>query len=109
MQYAEKESALKLLSALSEKEIEAKLSVGCDSNYKECQQIDAQLTLKLLKISPKVNELKLKKSDSEFLKDFNSTSLHQYVSSSQLIVSTEDSEDCLEKSVLSTEMQPSLE
>jgi len=61
----------------------------------------------LLKISPKVHELKLKKSDSEFLKDFNSTSMHQYVSSSQLIVSTEETDEC--SGVLSTEMQPSLE
>jgi len=65
----------------------------------------------LLKISPKVNELKLKKSDSEFLKDFNSTSMHQYFTSSQLIVSTEESDEYLESSsgILSTEMQPSLE
>ena len=110
VQYAEKESAHKLLQALAEREIDAKLSAGCESNYREqSQQIDAQLTLKLLKISPKVNELKLKKSDSEFLKDFNSTSLHQYCSSSQLIVSTEESDECLSNSVLSNEMQPSLE
>ena len=107
--YAEKESANKLLSALVEQQIDAKLSSACESNFKESQQIDAQLTLKLLKISPKVNELKLKKSDSEFLKDFNSTSLHQYCSSSQLIVSTEESDECLSNSVLSNEMQPSLE
>lgn len=111
VQYAEKESALKLLQALAEREIDAKLSAGCESNYREqSQQIDAQLTLKLLKISPKVNELKLRKSDSEFLKDFNSTSMHQYVSSSQLIVSTdEDSDgDWLENST-GQELQPTLE
>ena len=34
---------------------------------------DAELTLKLLKITPKVEELEVQRSDSEFLKDYNST------------------------------------
>lgn len=74
----------------------------------------------MLKIKPakvSTNELlRLKKSDSEFLKDFNSTSMHQYASSSQLIGSTECCGGELESSggVLSSssaEMlpQPSLE
>jgi hypothetical protein len=59
----------------------------------------------LLKISPKVNNLAIKKSDSEFLKDFNTTSMHSYYNSSQLIVSTEDSE--AENDNLSMEAPPS--
>jgi len=35
VQYAEKESAHKLVHALCEQQIDAKLSSGCESNFKE--------------------------------------------------------------------------
>lgn len=59
----------------------------------------AELTLKLLKISPKVNELAVVKSDSEFLQEYNSTAKKQThnisqseQSQAQHIISTEGSE-----------------
>jgi len=52
------------------------------------------LTLKLLKITPPVNELNVKRTDSEFMKDYNSTA-KQPPAHSQAIISTEGSEDAL--------------
>ena len=53
---------------------------------------DAELTLKLLKLTPQENELTVVRSDSEFMKDYNSTAKQQS-SASQIIISTEDSEN----------------
>lgn len=53
---------------------------------------DAELTLKLLKITPKVEELSVQRSDSEFLKDYNSTA-RQQSASSQVVISTEGSDE----------------
>lgn len=39
--------------------------------------VDPALTLKLLKITPQLNELQVQRSDSEFLKDYNSTAKQQ--------------------------------
>ena len=47
---------------------------GCANAKKKIfDDPDAELTLKLLKISPKLNELNIKRTDSEFMKDYNST------------------------------------
>lgn len=64
------------------------------------QDPDAQQTLNLLCLKPK--ELEVRKTDSEFLKDYNTTAMQQSVPSSQVVITTEGSEN------LSTEA-PSLE
>ena len=64
------------------------------------QDPDAQQTLNLLCLKPK--ELEVKKTDSEFLKDYNTTAMQQSAPSSQVVITTEGSEN------LSTEA-PSLE
>lgn len=58
----------------------------------EDMDADPELTLKLLKITPKENELEVRRSDSEFLQDFNSTSMKQQCTS-QVIISTEGSDN----------------
>ena len=54
-------------------------------------ETDAQLTLKLLKITPKENELEVRRSDSEFMKDYNSAAMQ----SSHIVNTTEGSEEIL--------------
>lgn len=71
------------------------------ANARGCQMVkkklfadaDAELTLKLLKITPKEKELEVQRSDSEFLKDYNSTTAKQQPGFSQAILMTEDGED----------------
>ena len=71
--------AEKLQLALSEMQIPVQVSKlassrSCHSTKKKLfNDDDAELTLKLLKITPKVEELSVQRSDSEFLKDYNST------------------------------------
>jgi len=65
---------------------------GCNALKKKLfQDQDAELTLKLLKITPQMNGLQVKRTDSEFLKDYNSTA-RQKSSTSHIIISTEGSE-----------------
>ena len=64
------------------------------------QDPDAQQTLNLLCLKPK--ELEVRKTDSEFLKDYNTTAMQQTIPSSHAVITTEGSEN------LSTEA-PSLE
>ena len=90
---------MKLQSALQEMQITSQ--VANLANARGCQTVkkklfadaDAELTLKLLKITPKEKELEVQRSDSEFLKDYNSTTAKQQPGFSQAILMTEDGED----------------
>ena len=69
-------------------------SRGCPTIKKKLfADADAELTLKLLKITPKEKELEVQRSDSEFLKDYNSTTAKQQSGFSQAMIMTEGSED----------------
>ena len=99
--YEEKEAAYKLQQFLMGRSIEVTVSKTscaprCPSVKKQLFQdddADPELTLKLLKITPKVEELEVQRSDSEFLQDYNSTSLKQQCGASQVIISTEGTDD----------------
>ena len=71
---------------------------GCPATKKKLfDDADAELTLKLLKITPKEKELEVQRSDSEFLKDYNSTTAKQQPPGfSQVIVMTEGSDESIE-------------
>lgn len=70
---------------------------GClPTKNKLLDDADAELTLKLLKITPKEKELEVHRSDSEFLKDYNSTKAKQHPQHpgfSQVILPTDGSDD----------------
>lgn len=102
VQYEEKEAANKLQQALSEMQISAQVTKLGDRRGSQTEEqklldnADAELTLKLLQITPKEKELEVKRSDSEFLRDFrNSTSGKQFTAAgfSQAIIMTTDGSD----------------
>ena len=92
------DSAQKLHLALEKMQVASHVTKlqnarGCQTAKKKLfQDADAELTLKLLKITPKTNELQVQRTDSEFLKDYNSTAKQQSAASHH-IISTEGSDD----------------
>lgn len=83
VQYADQESAIKLCQALYKMQIGASMTRlnsargGQSVKKKLFEDPDAELTLKLLKITPQLNGLQVQRTDSEFMKDYNSTANKQ--------------------------------